>query len=161
MGRLVPHRPGRADFISQIYLQPTKYLRDQLLKEERSGVVGWHVGGDVTTTLNELASAMHDAGLAGAWRAEPLAATDGKGAGYVVEHIDWYRCTVPEALVPCNQDGEVEQFALMDDAPLIAAMARGAFTLEAALILAAVMGLDQAGQVQPRFVLYRSTLRAG
>lgn len=231
-----------ADFIRKIDLQPRQYLRKQLSKEERSGLVGWHVSGDVTTTLNELASAMHDAGLAGAWRDEQLAVTDetgrrvgtveraavrplgitthavhlaaqtaegrhwvqqrafnksndpglwdtlmggmvaaadtretalqretweeaglhtadlqglryggrfstsrpavdGQGAGYVVEHIDWYRCTVPDALVPGNQDGEVEQFALMDDATLIAAMARGVFTLEAALILAVVMGL--------------------
>ena len=36
--------------------------------------------------------------------------SDGRGAGYVIEHIDWYRCTVPDGLVPRNQDGEVECF---------------------------------------------------
>jgi len=68
-------------------------------------------------------------------------ATDGKGAGYVVEDIDWYVCTVPEGMVPNNQDGEVEQFRLVDAAELLAGMQRGEFTTEAALILADAMGL--------------------
>ena len=68
-------------------------------------------------------------------------AVDGNGAGYVVEHIDWYVCTVPDGLVPLNPDGEVAQFALMDGPDLIAAMQRGDFTLEATLILTGVMGL--------------------
>jgi 8-oxo-dGTP pyrophosphatase MutT (NUDIX family) len=232
-----------ADFLNQISLQPTIYLREQLSKEERSNIVGWCVHGDVTTTLNELARALHDAGLAGAWRDEQLAvdnengqrvgtveraavrplgitthavhlaaqtfdgrhwvqqrafnksndpglwdtlmggmvsafdtlqtalqretweeaglhiadvqglryggrlttrrpAVDGNGAGYVVEHIDWYGCTLPDGLIPLNQDGEVEQFALMDSRELISAMERGEFTLEAALILAGVMRLQ-------------------
>ncbi len=65
---------------------------------------------------------------------------DGNGAGYVVEHIDWYTCTVPEGVAPVNQDGEVAQFALMGAAQLLGAVQGGAFTLEASLILAAVMG---------------------
>ena len=68
-------------------------------------------------------------------------AVDRTGAGYVVEHIDWYVCTVPDGLVPLNPDGEVAQFALMDGPDLIAAMQRGDFTLEATLILTGVMGL--------------------
>ena len=67
-------------------------------------------------------------------------ASDGNGAGYVVERIDWYTCTVPEGVVPVNQDGEVAQFALMGAAQLLEAVQGGAFTLEASLILAAVMG---------------------
>jgi 8-oxo-dGTP pyrophosphatase MutT (NUDIX family) len=231
-----------ADLLSQIALQPTVYVREQLSKEERSGITGWRVHGDVTATLNELAHALHDAGLAGAWRDEQLAVTDdsgqrvgtieraavrplgitthavhlaaqtadgrhwvqqrafdksndpglwdtlmggmvsafdtlqtalqretweeaglhiadvqglrycgrlttrrpavdGNGAGYVVEHIDWYGCVLPDGLVPVNQDGEVVQFALLNPADLIAAMERGEFTLEAALILADVMEL--------------------
>lgn len=65
---------------------------------------------------------------------------DGGGSGYVIEDIDWYRCTVPEGVVPVNQDGEVEQFRLMEAAELIAALQRGDFTTETALILAEVMG---------------------
>ena len=68
-------------------------------------------------------------------------ATDGKGAGYVVEDIDWYACTVPEGMMPDNQDGEVEQFRLMDSAEVVAAMQLGEFTTEAALILSDAMGL--------------------
>lgn len=231
------------DFLSQIGLQPRNYLREQLSKEERSGVAGWHVLGDATATLNKLAYALRDAGLAGAWRDEQLAVTDdsgqrvgtieraavrplgitthavhlaaqtaggrhwvqqrafnksndpglwdtlmggmisavdtletalqretweeaglriaeleglrhggrlttkrpaadGNGAGYVVEHIDWYCCTLPDGLVPLNQDGEVAQFALMDGPELITAMQHGEFTLEAALILTDVMKLS-------------------
>ena len=65
---------------------------------------------------------------------------DGNGAGYVVEHIIWYTCTVPDGVVPVNQDGKVEQFALMSAAQLLEAVQNGAFTLEASLILADVMG---------------------
>lgn len=75
-------------------------------------------------------------------------ASDGGGAGYVVEIIDWYVCTVPEGVKPVNQDGEVAQFALVDAAQLLEAMQRGEFTLEAALILADVMGLGPESQAQ-------------
>ena len=47
-------------------------------------------------------------------------AVDGNGAGYVVEHIDWYCCTLSDGLIPLNQDGEVAQFALMDGTDVIA-----------------------------------------
>ncbi len=67
---------------------------------------------------------------------------DGKGMGYVIEDVDWYRCTVPEGLIPVNQDGEVAQFALMDRQALLGAMQQGEFTTEAALILVEVLGLD-------------------
>ena len=30
--------------------------------------------------------------------------------GYMVERLAWYRCTVPEGVVPSNVDGEVAQF---------------------------------------------------
>jgi 8-oxo-dGTP pyrophosphatase MutT (NUDIX family) len=56
--------------------------------------------------------------------------------GYVVEHIDWYRCVVPDGTVPVNQDGEVAQFKLMDSAELASRLQRDEFTIEAALILA-------------------------
>ena len=62
-------------------------------------------------------------------------------AGYMQEYIEWYVCTVPDGLVPENQDGEVAQFVLMDKSQLLAAMQHGEFTLEAALIFASVLGL--------------------
>lgn len=58
-------------------------------------------------------------------------------AGYIVEHIDWYRCVVPEGLAPVNRDGEVQQFALMGAAQVAGQLLSDEFTLEAALVLAA------------------------
>jgi len=54
--------------------------------------------------------------------------------GYVVEHIDWYRCVLPEGVLPANQDGEVAQFRLMRTDELCDALLREQFTVEAALI---------------------------
>ena len=62
-------------------------------------------------------------------------------AGYMQEFIEWYVAFVPDGLTPNNQDGEVAQFVLMDKAQLLAAMQRGEFTLEAALIFASVLNL--------------------
>lgn len=59
---------------------------------------------------------------------------DGR-AGYVVEHIDWYRCVVPDGVVPVNQDGEVAQFRLMDRGQLRDCLQCDEFTTEAALIV--------------------------
>ena len=228
------------DFLHQIDLQPLPDGRKQLLKEERDGLPGWHLLGDVTAGLNRVAAALHAADLAGAWRGEQLAvhdqhgvrlgtveraavrplgiatqavhlvgqtedgcfwvqqrafdkpndpglwdtlmggmvsaedtlatalvretweeaglhladlqavrhggrlrtcrpAGDGGGAGYVVEDIDWYHCTVPDGVTPVNQDGEVACFALMDGHALLQRMRDGEFTLEAALIQAALL----------------------
>jgi len=52
-----------------------------------------------------------------------------------VEHIDWYRCVVAEGVVPANQDGEVEQFRLMDAPEVARRLVQDEFTTEAALIL--------------------------
>ncbi len=68
---------------------------------------------------------------------------EGNGAGYVIEDIDWYRCTVPEGVMPVNQDGEVEQFRLMEVVELVAALQRGEFTTEATLILVEVLEVSQ------------------
>lgn len=62
---------------------------------------------------------------------------DGRGMGYVVERIDWFRATLPAGLAPVNQDGEVDEFLLMSPGDLGEALARDAFTPEAALILCA------------------------
>ncbi len=68
--------------------------------------------------------------------------SDGADAGYVVEWVDWYRCTVPDGVRPLNQDGEVVQFELIDAPDLIARLQRDEFTTEAALIL--LCALDEA-----------------
>ena len=62
------------------------------------------------------------------------------GCGYMVERIDWFHATVPDGMVPQNQDGEVERFELLAPEALLGRLARGAFTPEAALVLAAALG---------------------
>jgi 8-oxo-dGTP pyrophosphatase MutT (NUDIX family) len=59
------------------------------------------------------------------------------GWGYVVEHIDWYRCVLPDGITPLNQDGEVSEFRLMQPDEVCARLERDEFTTEAALILLA------------------------
>ena len=66
--------------------------------------------------------------------------SDGADAGYVVERVDWYRCTVPDGVQPLNQDGEVAQFALLKVPDLIERLQRDEFTTEAALILECALG---------------------
>ena len=66
--------------------------------------------------------------------------SEGAGTGYLVEVIDWYRAEVPFGLAPVNLDGEVEQFELLTRSELLQRLEGGAFTLEAALILAAALG---------------------
>jgi 8-oxo-dGTP pyrophosphatase MutT (NUDIX family) len=61
--------------------------------------------------------------------------------GYVVEQTDWYDCTVPQGVQPVNQDGEVEQFLLLNKRELMAKLQRDEFTTEAALILVAALHL--------------------
>ena len=64
----------------------------------------------------------------------------GPGAsGYVLERLDWYTCVVPDGVVPSNQDGEVEQFQLLDAQSLAGKLLAEEFTLEAALILAQLL----------------------
>lgn len=65
--------------------------------------------------------------------------SDGADAGYVVERVDWYQCTVPAGVQPLNQDGEVAQFALLDPLELALRLQRREFTTEAALILLAAL----------------------
>ena len=64
------------------------------------------------------------------------------GIGYMVEETDWYHCIVPDGMVPVNQDGEVAQFLLLTPSELAARLHRNEFTLEAALVLVAALGLS-------------------
>ncbi|MDB5946708.1 MAG: hypothetical protein JWQ33_1734 [Ramlibacter sp.] len=64
-------------------------------------------------------------------------ARDGQGSGYVDELIDWFRCVVPPGVEPCNQDGEVSQFALLTGEDLVRRLADGEFTHEAGLVFCA------------------------
>lgn len=57
--------------------------------------------------------------------------------GYLVEHVAVFEALVPDGLQPLNQDGEVAGFACLSMDALSERLAAGAFTLEAALMLAA------------------------
>ena len=61
---------------------------------------------------------------------------------YMVEETDWFQCTVPDGVVPVSQDGEVAQFLLLEPDELVARLHRNEFTLEAALVLVAALGLS-------------------
>lgn len=237
--RLGSVEPG---FFNQVGLQGAQRLLEQLQKQEHGGQTSWRLHGDVTEGLNRIARALHQAGLAGAWRGEQLAvcdphgvhlgtveraavrslgiattaihlvgwapdgrvwvqqraltkdndpglwdtlagglvsaddaldaslltalaretweeaglriedlqhlargpgcterlpSRDGAGAGYIEEALEWFSATVPDGMVPANQDGEVAQFACVTRAELAAMLMRDEFTLEAALVLQA------------------------
>jgi 8-oxo-dGTP pyrophosphatase MutT (NUDIX family) len=63
--------------------------------------------------------------------------------GYVVEHLDWYACVVPEGVAPVNQDGEVAEFRAMDAAEVTARLERDEFTVDAALLLLDAFGAPE------------------
>ena len=62
----------------------------------------------------------------------------GAAGGYTVEHVDWFQCTVPDGVVPVNQDGEVDEFRLMTGLEVLQRLHQNEFTLEAALVLCAM-----------------------
>lgn len=73
---------------------------------------------------------------------------EGGGIGYMVERIDWFRATVPEGVVPANQDGEVERFELLDLGEVQDRVARGEFTQEAGLVIGGYLDNAAAGAQQ-------------
>ena len=56
--------------------------------------------------------------------------------GWMIEHTHVFEALVPKALVPVNQDGEVERFECLPPAELQRRLVAGEFTLEATRILA-------------------------
>lgn len=64
---------------------------------------------------------------------------DAGGMGYMRETLLWYACTVPEGVVPCNQDGEVHAFERLSASEVVERLEEGRFTLEAALVLTAFL----------------------
>ncbi|MBA2674179.1 NUDIX domain-containing protein [Ramlibacter sp.] len=59
----------------------------------------------------------------------------GARGGYIIQEVDWYTATVPEGVVPVNQDGEVVQFRRMDAAEICTRLEQEEFTVDAALVL--------------------------
>ena len=149
---------------------PTSYINSLLLKNEHFDLEcgseqAWRIQGDVTTTLHQLAHALRDANVGHVARNEAGLHLDALGAvqrggsftvrrptgepdddddgiGYMVEVTDWFQCTVPDGTAPVNQDGEVAQFLLLEPDDLVARLHRNEFTLEAALVLVAALGLS-------------------
>ena len=121
-----PNDPGKWDTLMGGMVSSDDTVETALERET------WEEAGLHITELKELRH--------GGLKCNCRPSSDG-AAGYMQEFIEWYVATVPDGLIPINQDGEVAQFALMDEAQLLAAMQRGDFTLEAALIMASVLGL--------------------
>lgn len=65
---------------------------------------------------------------------------EAEGRGFMRERIDWFSATVPAALEPSNQDGEVQAFALIERDQLVQWLLQDRFTPEAAQVLAAWLG---------------------
>ena len=65
---------------------------------------------------------------------------EAEGRGFMRERIDWFCATVPEGLQPDNQDGEVQDFALLERHLLQQWLPQGRFTPEASMVLAAWLG---------------------
>lgn len=62
--------------------------------------------------------------------------------GYMVERATLFQAVLPRRLAPQNQDGEVAGFACVDAVTLLADLAAGRYTLEAALIHAHALEMD-------------------
>jgi 8-oxo-dGTP pyrophosphatase MutT (NUDIX family) len=60
--------------------------------------------------------------------------------GYVVEVLHWYTGTLPEGVVPQNQDGEVAGFRRMPPHEVQARLEGDEFTVDASLVLLAAYG---------------------
>ena len=65
--------------------------------------------------------------------------------GYMIEHIHVFEAVVPAGFEPVNQDGEVAAFERFGVAALRERLHAGAFTLEAALILAGALASSKRG----------------
>ena len=70
---------------------------------------------------------------------------EGGGVGFMRERIDWFSAQVPEGQVPHNQDGEVDEFALLPIPLLCERVAQGHFTREAGLVSGGFLGLCRVG----------------
>jgi 8-oxo-dGTP pyrophosphatase MutT (NUDIX family) len=60
--------------------------------------------------------------------------------GYVVEVLDWYACTLPEGVLPANQDGEVAAFRRLRPDDVTQRLEHDEVTIDAALVLLAAYG---------------------
>jgi 8-oxo-dGTP pyrophosphatase MutT (NUDIX family) len=117
-----PNDPGLWDTLMGGMVPASDTLQQALERET------WEEAG---LRLHQLAS------LAYGGRIATRRPSTGGRAGYVVEQIDWYRCTIPDGVTPANQDGEVARFVAMRKDELRNRLVQEEFTTEAALILVA------------------------
>ena len=121
-----PNNPGQWDTLMGGMVSAADTLQQALTRET------WEEAGLQVHTLQTVAHGGH------LDFARP--ADEAGGAGYMVERIDWFHATVPDGMVPVNQDGEVARFELLPPGEVHRRLAQGAFTPEAALVLAAYFG---------------------
>ncbi len=121
-----PNNPGQWDTLMGGMVSAADSLHEALARET------WEEAGLRVDALHGVAHGGH------VQFAQPSDEAD--GCGYMVERIDWFHATVPEGVEPMNQDGEVACFELLSRAALLDRLARGAFTPEASLVLAAALG---------------------
>ena len=121
-----PNNPGQWDTLMGGMVSAADTLQQALTRET------WEEAGLQVHTLQTVAHGGH------LDFARP--ADEAGGAGYMVERIDWFHATVPDGMVPVNQDGEVERFELLPPDEVHMRLAQGAFTPEAALVLAGYFG---------------------
>ncbi len=124
--RTKPNNPGMWDTLMGGMVSAADTLDEALARET------WEEAG------------LHIAALAGVAHGGQVVfsrpSREGGGIGFMVERIDWFRATVPEGMVPTNQDGEVERFDLLDLDEVQRQVARGEFTQEAGLVIADYLG---------------------
>lgn len=122
-----PNNPGRWDTLMGGMVAAADTLAQALARET------WEEAGLQVQALHAMAhgGAVHFS----------RPSSEGGGAGFVVERIDWFHATVPATSVPCNQDGEVERFELLPVDTVCRQVAQDRFTLEAGLVIAAFLAL--------------------
>lgn len=121
-----PNNPGQWDTLMGGMVSAADTLHEALARET------WEEAGLRLEQLQALA--------AGGQVQFAQPSSEAGGTGYMVERIDWFHATVPEGVVPVNQDGEVARFECLTHGEVHERLARGAFTPEAALVLAGFYG---------------------
>ena len=113
-------------------------------------LMGGLVAGDETIPMTLARETWEEAGLRidelrGVTSTHQLTVRRPVDTGYMIEHIHVHEAMILAHLTPVNQDGEVGAFACLRLADLRERLHAGAFTLEAALILAHALEVSKRG----------------
>ncbi|WP_255437710.1 NUDIX hydrolase [Comamonas flocculans] len=122
--RTKPSHPGQWDTLMGGMVSARDSLRDALAREtqEEAGL--------------QLSALTHLQAGAAVLLDQP-SDEGGAGLGHLHERVHWWSARLPQAVMPVNQNGEVERFACWSHAEVQARLAARAFTPEAALVLGA------------------------